>query len=116
MICTIVSLLVLSVPPAMDEQVSTAQERLQTLFEKISDNYNGLVELLSISPECAELQFLTKNGSAEAGRVRIFPVAACLVNKLPTEFFDLVKVADHYGGPEIYVSSIPSAIIAVACR
>ena len=88
------------------------QERLQSLFEKISDSYDGLVELKFINDEYADIQFL--RGEMEIGRVRVS--FARVVVAPEGKDIPLVKVVDHYGGEEVWVSPLPSAVIAVSTR
>jgi hypothetical protein len=94
------------------------QERLQKLFEKISDAYaDGLVEQKHITEGYVDVQFLrsSSEGSVEVGHVRLSFVDHVVIGN-HDENLSLVKVVDHYGGEEVLVSDVTSAVIAVATR
>ena len=93
-----------------------SQERLQKLFEKISDAYDGTVEQKHVTDEYVDVQFLREStdGLVEVGHVRLsFVEADCPAVR---KTLDLVSVVDHYGGEEIFVSEVVSAIVAVATK
>ncbi len=88
------------------------REQLQGLFEKISDAYEDIVEQKSITDEYVDLQFL-RHG-VEVGHVRLYLDNAVMNNQ--DEGIQLVRVVDHYGGEEVYVSQVVSAVIAVCTK
>jgi hypothetical protein len=86
-----------------------AKERLQSLFEKLSDDYVGTLEQQQLCDEYVDLTFIGENGVVRA-KVRI---SECL----NSSGIPLVRV--QVLEPEsqaVYVSPLPSAVIAIACR
>jgi hypothetical protein len=104
------------------------REQLQGLFEKISDAYEDLVEQKDITDDYVDLQFL-RHG-VEVGRVRLFLVEMVAIRGKAgiqhtlsewkpgedSHGIELVRVVDHYGGEEVYVSPVVSAVIAVCTK
>jgi hypothetical protein len=89
------------------------REQLQGLFEKISDAYEDLVEQKDITDDYVDLQFL-RHG-VEVGRVRLFLENNVVINN-QDECMQLVRIVDHYGGEEVHVSPVVSAVIAVCTK
>lgn len=97
--------------------VATTEDKLQALFEKISDAYpDGTVECQHATSEYIDLQFL-RAGVTEVGHVRLFLLEAQVdALHVSSGTLDLVKVVDHCGGGEIFMSPVVSALIAVSTR
>jgi hypothetical protein len=96
------------------------QDRLQALFEKLSDNYVGTVECDQICPEFVDVTFLNERGVV-AAKSRLSLVVGQLVEigGMPVEdgpAHQLVRCEDTASGEQVFVSCLPSAIIAVVCR
>jgi hypothetical protein len=94
------------------------QDRLQRLFEELSDHYPGLVECKALTPEYVDVQFLSpvlggRHGSQEAGRAKL-SLCNFTVNNTDLGGY-LVRVVGD-ADEECFVSYLPSAIIAVVCR
>ncbi len=98
------------------------KEQLQSLFEKISDAYpDGRVEQKFISDKYVDIRFLRATEETpgdldyvEVGHVRLSIHNVVIENQ--DEGMVLVKIVDHYGGEEVYVSPVVSAITAIATR
>ena len=93
------------------------REQLQSLFEKIADAYEGTIEQKHITDEYIDLKFLkdSTDGPVEVGHIRLFVENNVVINN-QDEGLQLVRIVDHYGGPEVYVSPVVSAIIALSTR
>jgi hypothetical protein len=95
-----------------------SQQHLQRLFEKISDSYEHIVEQKNLTDECMDLQF--QRHGVEVARVRLSVVSRFHRGAIDKEFGfedeELVRVVDHYGGEEVLVSPVISAVIAVCTR
>jgi hypothetical protein len=105
---------------------------LQSLFEKVADQYEGTVEQKHVTDEYVDLQFLkdSNDGPVEVGHVRLSLVEMVAVRGKAgiqhtlsewkpgedSHGIELVRIIDHYGGPEVYVSNVVSAIIAVSTK
>ena len=93
---------------------------LQSLFEKVADQYEGTVEQKHVTDEYVDLQFLkdSNDGPVEVGHVRLSIVHVDVDpvgdNDPAGKCRDMVRIVDHYGGPEIIVSNVVSAIIAIS--